>query len=109
MPLLSVRTRTMRRLGAKCPLAPFAGAAKVTVVPVTGLPFLSVTVTASGIGKRSPMVVGWPSAAPAVVPGGGAAGVRRVGLAGVVGPANGAVGGEGAPARGGGRWRGRGG
>ena len=64
MPLLFVRTRTMRLVrfasAVKRPLAPFAGAAKVTVAPATGLPFLSVTVTASGIGKRPATVVDWP-------------------------------------------------
>ncbi len=80
MPLLFVWTRTMRLLRrcvffagwlgrdtVKCPLAPFAGAAKVMVAPATGFPFLSVTVTASGIGKRVPTVVDWPLAAPAVM------------------------------------------
>ena len=75
MPLPFVRTRTVRLARVrvffvcgivKCPLAPFAGAAKATVAPATGLPFLSVTVTASGIGKRPATVVDWPSAAPAV-------------------------------------------
>jgi hypothetical protein len=39
---------------AKRPLAPRLGAVKVTVAAGTGLPSASVTVTASGIGKRLP-------------------------------------------------------
>ena len=36
-------------------------------MPETGLPFLSVTVTASRIGSREPMVVEIPSAAPVAI------------------------------------------
>ena len=57
MPLASVfdadRSAPCR---AKRPLAPSRGAENVTTTPATGLPFLSVTVTASRIGKRVPTV-----------------------------------------------------
>jgi len=36
---------------AKIPLGPFAGAAKVTVAPLTGLPLASLTVTCSAVAK----------------------------------------------------------
>ena len=48
------------------PLAPPVGAVKVTSTPATGLSCLSVTVTASGIGKRPPTPVDSVAAAPAV-------------------------------------------
>ena len=61
MPLLFVFTRTVRLAcffaRVKRPLGPDFGAVNVTVAPTTGLPFLSVTVTASGIENRVPTVV----------------------------------------------------
>src|SRR5260221_7543980 len=85
MPLLFARTRTTRLLRAfflgrgtmKTPLEPLAGAVKVTIAPATGFPFLSVTVTASAIGKRSPTVADWPLTAPTVMPLGAAATFSR--------------------------------
>src|ERR1700730_15028003 len=91
MPLLVVRTRKVRlvrtvfflgRGTRKSPLDPRTGAAKVTIAPATGFPLLSVTVTASGIGKRSPTVADWPATAPAVMVVGAAARFSRVYLPG---------------------------
>jgi hypothetical protein len=48
----------------KLPLGPLAGAVKVTVASATGLSYVSVTVTASRIGKRVPTVVDCLEAEP---------------------------------------------
>ena len=50
----------------------------MTVAPATAFPFLSVTMTASGIEKRVPTVVDWPLAAPAAMLLGAAARFSRV-------------------------------
>jgi hypothetical protein len=39
------------------PLAPLAGAVKVTLTPLTGLPYLSATVTCKGFAKAVPALV----------------------------------------------------
>ena len=64
MPLASVFALAVLRLPPKRPLAPSRGAENVTATPATGLPFLSVTVTARRIGKRVPTVVASSAAAP---------------------------------------------
>ena len=65
----SVRTVTVRGcvLVAKLPLAPLAGAVKVTSAPGTLFPSASVTVTASAITKRVPAWVASAAAMPAVI------------------------------------------
>ena len=40
----------------KVPLAPLDGAVKVTLTPLTGLPYLSVTVACKGLAKALPLV-----------------------------------------------------
>src|SRR5205823_3144568 len=64
-PCASVSASTVRRWPLpNRPLAPRAGAEKVTRAPETGLPFASFTVTASLMGKRAPTVVDSPAEDP---------------------------------------------
>src|SRR5581483_2258201 len=88
MPSAFVATRTRRLRCVRCffafpctarvwilkrPVAPPAGAVKTTTLPATGLPSLSVTVTASGTPKRVETTVAVPDAAPAATAYGAAA------------------------------------
>src|SRR5262249_6507496 len=72
-----VFTRTLRTPPGNVPPGPVAGAVKVTRTPATGVLLASLTVTASGTGNGEPTVVDSPSAAPALMLGGGPARFSR--------------------------------
>src|SRR5580704_10796403 len=67
----------------KCALAPRAGAENVTNAPATGFFSASVTVTASPIAKRPPIIVDWLAPTPTVSLAGSPARFARAKLAGV--------------------------
>src|SRR3954468_23296925 len=59
MPLASVTAVTGSAPPANVPLGPDAGAVKVTVIPLIGLPELSSTSTDNGVGKVVPTIALW--------------------------------------------------
>ena len=70
--------------------APEPGAAKVTVTPGTGLPYLSVTTATSGLAKPAPTAADWPEPEDTVTDVGVLGLLVRLKLAGVA-PATEAV------------------
>ena len=76
----------MRFPPRKRPDAPDAGAENPTVIPGVGSPSLSVTVTASRIGKRVPAAVDSAAATPAAIAAGLPGRLRSVKLAAFVVP-----------------------
>jgi len=70
----------------KAPLAPEAGAVKVTETPLTGLPSLSLTVASSAVPKAVPTVADCVAPALAVIDAGLAAVLERLNVAGLAAP-----------------------